>query len=141
MPIYKRCSKCNKRIESGTICTCVSKRYREEDKYTKDDGYKRFYSSKSWKQVREQAISLYNGIDIYSLYVHGHIEFATTVHHIIPLREDWTRRLDNSNLIPLTDSNHQVVHDLMRKGDDEVVAKQLMEMKKLYEQESRQLIQ
>ena len=117
MPIYKRCSRCGKRILAGTICGCQKRRYREEDKYTKDDKYKLFYKSRSWNRARDIAIDFYGGLDIYSLYILGRMEYGQTVHHIVPLKECWERRTDVSNLIYLTESNHQIIHNIMIQGE------------------------
>lgn len=117
MPIYKRCSRCGKRMSAGTICGCQKRRYQEEDKYTKDDKYKLFYKSRSWNRARDIAIDFYGGLDIYSLYVLGRMEYGQTMHHIIPLKECWERRTDVSNLIYLTESNHQIIHNIMAQGE------------------------
>ncbi len=61
---------------------------------------------------------LYHQLDIYDLYVNQVIRYGRTLHHIVPIKEDWTKRLDESNLIYLTDSNHQIIHELMRKGEE-----------------------
>lgn len=117
MPIYKRCSRCGKRMPAGTICGCQKRRYREEDKYTKDDKYKLFYKSKLWRRCRDSTIDFYGGLDIYSLYVLSRMEYGQTVHHIIPLKECWERRTDPTNLIYLTESNHQIIHNIMIQGE------------------------
>ena len=116
MPIYKRCSRCGKRMPAGAICGCQKRRYQEEDKYTKDDKYKLFYKSRSWNRARDIAIDFYGGLDIYSLYVLGRMEYGQTVHHIIPLKECWERRTDVSNLIYLTSDNSQH-HDPRRNAE------------------------
>ena len=117
MPIYKRCSRCGKRMPAGAICGCQKRRYQEEDKYTMDDKYKLFYKSRSWNRARDTAIDFYGGLDIYSLYILGRMEYGQTVHHIIPLKECWERRTDVSNLIYLTESNHQTIHNIMAQGE------------------------
>ena len=104
-------------MPAGAICGCQKRRYQEEDKYTKDDKYKLFYKSRSWNRARDIAIDFYGGLDIYSLYVLGRMEYGQTVHHIIPLKECWERRTDVSNLIYLTESNHQIIHNIMIQGE------------------------
>ena len=116
MPIYKRCSRCGKRIPTGTNCACQKRRY-TEDKHTKDDKYKLFYKSKLWIKARANAIDFYDGVDIYSLYILNCLEYGHTVHHIIPLKECWQRRADLTNLIYLTESNHQTIHNIMAQGE------------------------
>ena len=104
-------------MPAGAICGCQKRRYQEEDKYTKDDKYKLFYKSRSWNRARDIAIDFYGGLDIYSLYVLGRMEYGQTVHHIIPLKECWKRRTDVSNLIYLTESSHQIIHNIMIQGE------------------------
>lgn len=104
-------------MPAGTTCGCQKRRYQEEDKYTKGDKYKLFYKSKSWHQSRDISIDFYGGLDIYSLYVFGRMEYGQTVHHIIPLKDCWERRTDITNLIYLTESNHQAIHNIMAQGE------------------------
>lgn len=54
-------------------------------------------------------------MDIYSYYILQRIEYGHTVHHIVPIKEDWSKRLDVNNLIYLTESNHQAIHQLLEK--------------------------
>ena len=118
MPIYKRCPRCGKRIPSGSRCSCKDRRYREEDKYTKDSREKRFYKTSAWTAVRQSVMDRCNGLDLYSLCVLGQVECGEVVHHIIELKEDWERRLDLDNLIYLTEQNHQRIHEAMRKSPE-----------------------
>ena len=39
----------------------------------------------------------------------GKVIPADTVHHIIPLREDWNRRLDSGNLMSLHHDTHSMI--------------------------------
>ena len=131
MALYKRCSRCGKRLPYNGNCSCSSKRYKDEDIYNQGDKTKKFYKSRSWQKAREQAIAATYGLDIYSLYELGIIEYGATVHHIIPIREDWDKRNDINNLIYLTDSNHQLIHALLaeKSSHDEIIRK-LMEIKR-----------
>lgn len=116
--LYKRCSRCGARIAVGSSCTCVNKRYAAERRQETDKENK-FYSSAEWKKLRLQAIDYYFALDIYSYYKNNLIEFGETVHHIIPIREDFDKRNDIKNLIFLTESNHQRIHELMKKSEAE----------------------
>lgn len=40
------------------------------------------------------------------------IEYGFTVHHIVPLINDYSKRLQQSNLIYLTESHHRLIHRL-----------------------------
>ncbi len=111
--ISKRCTHCGKRIQVGKDCGCISKkRYKPtaSDKYTAD--VKEFYRTKEWEHARDECIRRCHGIDIYSLFVLGKIEYGFTVHHIVPLIDDYSLRKSQSNLIYLTESNHRHIHKL-----------------------------
>ncbi len=118
LAIYKRCDRCRRRLPIGTRCKCGNKRYKDEARYG-DETIKKFYLSVEWKSKRNKAIATYNHLDIYDLYIHNTIRYGRTVHHIVPVKDDWSRRLDDDNLIYLTDSNHQHIHEQMRKGEKE----------------------
>jgi len=121
MPIYKRCSRCGSRLPSGTKCECAKnaekQRQREYDLNKRDKKADQFYHSDEWGLAREDTIAYYAGIDIYSYYVLNSIEYGSIVHHIIPLKDDWSKRSDKSNLIYLTDINHGLIHKAMRNGE------------------------
>lgn len=119
MPIYKRCSRCGRRIEVSSKCSCVDKRYAEQRKAVNKDRENKFYFTQEWKDVRQIAIDRYFALDIYSYYIDGIIEFGETVHHIVPLKDDWNKRIDIKNLIFLTESNHQKIHSMMKQSEAE----------------------
>lgn len=132
MPIYKRCSKCNKRILHSEQCKCNSKRYREY----KTTDLNKFYFTKEWKQVKKTTKEFYYGLDIYSLYTYGIIEYGYTVHHIEPLENAYEKRLCQDNLIYLTESNHRIIHKLLEVEYHKTV-KLLKDMRKRFEKEYR----
>ena len=77
-------------------------RYRIYDKTQRDARTKTFYNSAAWLRERRHVIEdLDDGLDVYAYVVYGRVVPADTVHHIIPLREDWNRRLDSGNLMSL----------------------------------------
>ncbi|ACO86620.1 HNH endonuclease [Clostridium botulinum] len=117
------------------MCSCKDKRYKEEDKYKKDTKEKQFYSSEEWSIMRDKAKDKYKGIDIYSYYVLGIIEYGQTVHHIEPIKKNWNKRLDINNLIYLTESNHKKLHYRMDHGEEQEVIKELYELIKKFEKE------
>lgn len=117
MPIYKRCDRCHKRLTPGIVCSCIKQRHKEYDKQREDKDTISFYHTDSWLRIRDKAIDRYNGTDIYSYYINGTIEQGHTVHHIVPIKDDWSKRLDIDNLIYLTESNHQEIHKRMRQGE------------------------
>lgn len=117
MPIYKRCSRCRKRLLEGTKCDCQKLRYKEYDKDKSITREKKFYSSGSWEKIKDSVKRRFNGIDIYSYYVLLKTEYGQTVHHIEPIKNNWERRLDVDNLIYLTESNHRLLHNRMENGE------------------------
>lgn len=131
MPIYKRCSRCNKRIPEGTTCECAKKknqeRYREYDKTRRDAKAKAFYNSKEWESARAAAIDIDDGIDVYLYMTQGIIEAADMVHHIAPLRDDWDKRADVGNLISLSNRTHGEIEEKYKKNKTQTM-KELTDM-------------
>lgn len=119
MPIYKRCGRCGRRLEPSEICSCQKGRHREYNHTRKDKKEIRFYWTDEWEKAKSGAIAECDGIDIYSLYVMGILETGYTVHHIVPLKDDWNQRKDRNNLIYLTESNHKLIHKKMEENEDE----------------------
>ena len=129
--IYKRCARCGKRLPSGTTCMCYN-RYAEYNRYRDDDKYNRFYTTAKWNKAKDTVKQRCYGLDIYSLLVDGVIEFGRTVHHIEPLKDNWDKRLDYSNLIYLTEQHHHMVHAQLQDGDYEMTQK-LKEVRKKWD--------
>ena len=86
--------------------------------------YQEFYSSDSWKRCRLSVISNIVGVDVVDYYRIGKATQGYTVHHIVPLEDDWSMRLDKDNLIYLSQSNHIRVHQEYLKGSKEKKAMQ-----------------
>lgn len=63
-------------------------------------------------------MSVHHGLDPYA-FAHGRIEYATTVHHIIPAKEDESLWWDDENLIPLSRASHDEVHARYRESEEE----------------------
>ena len=106
MKIYKRCSRCGKRIETGTKCPCYNRGRDMRGRGTHDD----FYSSKEWGAARSRAIRRTFGLDILAWYERGELVTGFTVHHITPLETGWGLRTNPGNLIYLTEADHREVH-------------------------------
>ena len=118
MKLTKYC-RCGKQIPHKVRCCeeCTPYYNKQDAKYHKKyDTTKRinaeFYESQEWKDLRAIIIAKTNGIDLYDYYINNKITKATTVHHIIELREDYSKRLDIENLIPLSGANHSRIHKL-----------------------------
>lgn len=120
MGMYKLC-KCGKKIDYNLkrCLTCegrMGQQKKEENRYY--DKFKRnkeadeYYHSKEWKEVREAVLNKYHGIDLYAYFVEHVYVPANTVHHIVELTEDWDKREDIANLIPLSDKGHKKIHKM-----------------------------
>lgn len=125
--IYKRCSRCGKRIPSGSKCECLKGRHQEYDRFSRDKKSKEFYGSGEWEKARENALEADAGIDVYVYMTTGEVLAADTVHHITPLRDDWRSRNDIDNLMSLSSGTHSVIEALY-KQDKEGTKKKLYEM-------------
>lgn len=77
----------------------------------------RFYSTKNWEKIKDIVKIKQFKFDIYDYMTKGIINYAQRYHHIIELREDFQRGLDPSNIIGLTERNHQIIHGLYNKNE------------------------
>ncbi|HCT91087.1 MAG TPA: HNH endonuclease [Lachnospiraceae bacterium] len=134
MPIYKRCPRCHKRIPSGSTCPCIKQRYHDYDRMSRDPKSNSFYHSSEWEKVRERAMELDGGLDVYQYMESGKIVAADTVHHIIPLRDDWDKRCEVSNLISLHHDTHSMIEQLYKK-DKAGIQEKLKRMVKAYREQ------
>lgn len=140
MPIYRRCSRCRKRIASGSRCECEKERYKERyrdyDRLSRDKKSKEFYDSREWDCARGYALDADGGIDVYLYMTTGEIKAADTVHHIAPIRDAWDRRLDISNLMSLHHDTHSMIEQLYKK-DKTKMQEMLKNMLKEYRESVR----
>jgi hypothetical protein len=93
----------------------IYKHNRLNDEYEKQLDI--FYKSIEWIRLRELVQVKQYGIDILEYYKTGQIVMADTYHHINCVRDEWDKRLDDSNIIGLTQSNHLKVHSMYDKSD------------------------
>lgn len=127
--IYKRCDHCGRMIPPGTHCPCITrKRNKEYDAHHRDKARKSFYQSREWLDMREEILMRDSRVDRYLLSMTGEVEAATMVHHITPLGEDWSRRLDPSNLISLSDRVHKQIHKLYESDANAETRERLFEI-------------
>ena len=102
---------CSELIEAGTTyCAIHEKEYisysnRVYDNTTRDESIAKFYNSKSWKSVRNRKIKADPICE--HCKEKGKIEIAKEVDHIIPIKVDWSKRLDINNLQSLCKSCHR----------------------------------
>lgn len=114
MPVYIRCSRCGKKIPQGTTCPCKKGAYREYDKkvrYSKENiKYSRFYKSKEWTELSKYIRHKYYGLCLRCLIGDDEFTPSDVVHHIEEIKENWDKRLDEKNLIPLCHKCHNESH-------------------------------
>lgn len=72
--------------------------------------YGDFYNSKEWKYLRAYKFVQAKGL-CEKCKEKGIIRQGREVHHIIPIEQDWGKRLDYDNLILLCPSCHQEAHN------------------------------
>ena len=110
--IYKLCTCCGRKIPEGNICPCQKKRKaagdRQYDRNQRDLKAKEFYRSSRWLAVRQRVLNM-DRVDVYMYMTQGKVIPADTVHHITPLRDDWSRGLDVSNLMSLHHNTHSMI--------------------------------
>lgn len=126
MALKKLC-RCGKIIDyNQKYCKQCGIKYQEErkeyhkyyDKYIRDQESADFYNSPGWEKTREYILNKYKGLDLYAFFIEKKIVYADTVHHIEELRENWNRRLDITNLIPLSSGNHTRIHKMYEKDEE-----------------------
>ena len=81
-------------------------RHKEYDAHCRNQKAKQFYNSTEWKTARARAMARDAGIDIYLYIMEGRIVPADTVHHIVELMEDYSKRCDIDNLISISEATH-----------------------------------
>lgn len=152
MARLKMCShfSCTKIIEDNErYCNTHKKRYAARQKVRYKDYQRRrledhneaktqaFYHSDEWIRAKEVAKLSTFHIDIFHYYLIGKIIEGETVHHIIELKEDWSRRSDVSNLLYLSNKNHAKIHSKYNSciEDKKRIQKMLLELKKRFDEE------
>lgn len=118
--IYKRCSRCGKRLLSGTTCDCVKLRHKEYDKYSRDKDAAMFYHSQAWERMRNYIMDKYDCLDLYELHVNHRVVRADVVHHIVELREDKAQALLECNLISVSSATHNMIHKMYKEDKEKM---------------------
>lgn len=119
--LKKLCPKCGKIIDAGQrycpdcqkIYEAMRKERHRRYKHNRPDiREQRLYTSKEWQAIKKFIIGKYNGLCLWSYYMEDRIVPMDTVHHIVPVKDDWGMRLDIYNLIPLDHRVHEHIHKL-----------------------------
>lgn len=130
MPLFKRCSRCGRRLPAGSTCPCAKRRHQEYDRYSRDRRSKEFYNGQEWISARAAALDVDGGIDVYLYMTQGMVVAADSVHHIVALKDDWSLRAELSNLISLHHDTHSQIEAMYRRdktGTQELLRKMLDE--------------
>ncbi|MGY5273851.1 HNH endonuclease [Lactiplantibacillus plantarum] len=82
--------------------------------YDSDESkYQQFYKTAAWRRLSRRFLEL-NPVCI-KCYEDGLIRKADVVDHVIEIKDDWSRRLDESNLQPLCYRHHNRKTGLVRE--------------------------
>lgn len=135
MALKKQC-RCGKIIDYSMKycdeCEDKVKQYKKDnnryyDKNIRNKDSATVYHSVQWNRLTEQCKNRFKGLDIYSYYMLGEIEYGMLCHHIEEITINDSRKYDLENLIYLTGSNHNSIH-AMYKQDYEGTKKVLFEL-------------
>lgn len=107
MSEYITCAHCGV-VKRGHICPHKKRHYKDGDKQSD-----KFRSTKVWQRKREEikqkskylcAVCFEGKHHTMNILNHRNLE----VHHIVPLAENYNKRLDNDNLICLCSFHHKM---------------------------------
>lgn len=100
----KYCEKCkSKQLEK------ISARNKHYDRHYRDARSKAFYNSLAWKRLTSIVKVRTDGLC--AMCYHDEIMTkGAIVHHIVPIRDDWSKRLDPANCVMLCQKCHNKVH-------------------------------
>lgn len=119
--LKKLCSHpgCYKVVEHG-IKYCSRHKDTDREKYReyrrrrmKDEEEakrQRFYSTPAWQHLRMKKEAQQFGIDVFEYYTTGRIIQAEQYHHIEEITEAWDKRLNENNIIGVSEANHRRIH-------------------------------
>lgn len=112
----KHCKECKDNIEEDKA---NHNRYYDKNVRNSEDNkkYTEFYHSKEWETTRDCINAKYNGLCLYSYLILHEVAYKNTVHHIEELKDEWGKRLDGDNLIPLSLSVHNMIHAEYNKSE------------------------
>lgn len=78
-----------------------------------------FYGTNDWKKMRTIARKRDNDIDVWVYIRYGAIEHTgAAVHHIIPIADEWDKRLELDNLVTVSSSSHAEIERLYSMGGE-----------------------
>ena len=120
--MLKACSRCGRVHERSFVCIPMKKQ-----KYKRDSQADRFRSTQVWKRKAAAIQKRDCHLCRVCLTQKRYNSSRLSVHHIIPLCEDYDRRLDDDNLITLCGYHHELAErgaiprsELLRLAGDSV---------------------
>ena len=93
--------------------------HQKEMRSYKADKYDRFYRTKEWLNKRGYIVDRDMHLCIDCLINKEDPVEAKIVHHIEPVKDNWSRRLDSNNLISVCDSCHKKIEGRYAAGSFE----------------------
>lgn len=111
--MLKSCSYCGRIHDSTYICLSKQQRMKARQKYKKNIGINKFRGTQAWKNKREEVKKRDNYVCQACIrnVERTQRRYETdnlSVHHIVPIEEDYSLRLENDNLITLCDIHHEM---------------------------------
>lgn len=76
---------------------------------------KKIYKDKRYRKVRGEVLKNHKYKCLWSLYIGSKVKAANDTHHIEEVLDHEELAFEYDNLIPLTQSNHEIVHELYKK--------------------------
>lgn len=116
----KLCNGCRKALISVTESRCVdcalkySRFSRDRVKSVSENDS--FYKTSKWCKLSKFVRSKYGGLDLYELIVNKRFVKAKVVHHIVPVKDDYAKRFDLDNLIPVSARTHRMIESVYAKS-------------------------
>ena len=111
MGLYSLCINCKKKISYRTTrCDECQMKYNKYIERKRDKEKADFYRSYKWRKLREQVLND-NNYMCKMCKDNGRVRQATEVHHIEHLSQNWGKRFNYDNLIPLCYDCHHKIHD------------------------------
>ena len=141
MGLIRLCPICHNKVDYGKKCKCEidkqKQKYRQYKYDRKDKKEQVFYSSSEWIKIRNYVKSKQLNCCLFCWFKDNIYNDCDLVHHIIELKEDYSLRLDDDNLILLTDSNHQKIHNIMNRSEEDKkrIQKLLFDLVKRFREE------
>ena len=116
--LTKLCAKCGRVMGLGSaLCqACQAKqgnRHKQYDGSVRDKRSASFYASPQWIRLRDLTMAR-AGYQCQRCKQQGKLTPATEVHHIVPIRVDWSKRLEMNNLMCLCHKCHMMEERKMK---------------------------